>query len=337
MSFSLPDFFAAREGERRAFADKNGYAGKAIIPLYEDMASRRFYRMGGAVLMDSLPDDHPHATIGHRLTDFVRLSQALRGGGVHVPEIYAADEANGFLLMEDLGDTPITEDNLDKAVDVLIRLRDRVPAKDLNLPDYFASHIHARHDRVVHWYAPCVRERQNPAGLADEYRAVWQAIEQQLPPPLMGFVHADFARHNLRLVDNECGVLDFQGAQRGPLAYDLVNLLEDGRVTTPPDVKKHLYNKYIADLSADERASFDQWYAVLSAQFHLRLAGQFIKLAIRGGKPRYLDYVPLVQSYLRDELRHPLLQPLADWLTAQGITFDVPVVPDDARIRPDAV
>ncbi len=336
-SFSLPDYFAAREGVRRAFADRNGYADHGITPLYEDMASRRFYRVGNAVLMDSLPDDHAYATPGHRLSDFIRLATALRKKGIHAPEIYAADQANGLILMEDLGDTAIDGRYLDMAVDVLIRLREGFSVNECRLPDYFISHIHARHDRVVHWYAPCIRQSSNPDGWLEEYNEICLEIEKDLPRPLTGFLHADYARHNLRFIKNECGVLDFQGAHWGPLAYDLVNLLEDGRVETPPDIKQTLYHRYISDLPAGDRKAFDLWYALLSAQFHLRLSGQFIKLALHGGKPRYLDYLPLIQSYLQAELAHPLLKPLADWFAVRGIRFEGPVHPDRAFIRPDAL
>lgn len=337
MPFSLPDYFAAREGVRRVFANRNGCADNGITPLYEDMASRRFYRVGHAVLMDSLPDDHPHATPGHRLSDFIRLAISLRQKGVHAPEIYAADETNGLILMEDLGDAAIDERYLDKAVDVLIRLREGFSVNECRLPDYFSSHIHARHDRVIHWYAPCIRQSSNPDGWLEEYSELWRDIEKSVPNPLMGFLHADYARHNLRLIRDECAVLDFQGAHWGPLAYDLVNLLEDGRIVTPPDIKQGLYRRYVSGLPAGDREAFDLWYALLSTQFHLRLSGQFIKLALHGGKPRYLDYLPLIQSYLQAELKHPLLKPLAEWFEAQGIGFEGPVHPDRAFIRPDAL
>lgn len=337
---SLHEFFEQRDAARRAFADAHGHGDSVMELLYEDMASRRFYRLrkGDAtlILMDSLPDDHPQATPGHKLSDYITLARALRDAGIHAPVIEAADEAGGFILMEDLGDTPPGDRDLDAAIDVLTRMRARLDARALALPDYYHSHIHAAHRRVVDWYMPCARGVLNPPDWIDAYGEIWQAIERNLPAPPTGFVHADFHRGNLRLLDHDCGVLDFQGAQHGPLAYDLVNLLEDGRAVLPPDLKEQYKARYTQSLPPDMRAAFDLWYAVLSVQFHCRLAGQFIKLAIVGGKPRYLDYVPLVQSYLRTELRNPLFAPLADFFAARGITFEESLTPQATLIAPGA-
>lgn len=339
-SFSLSQFFAAREDARRDFADHHGFSGAVIAPLYEDMASRRFYRLNkngkSAVLMDSLPDDHPHATRGHKLHDYIRLARALREQDVHAPEIYAGDEKAGFILMEDLGDAEMDEAHFDKAVQVLTYLREGFIDNSVGLPDYFASHIHAGHRRVIDWYAPSVRGVRNNDDLLPGYLDAWAQIETQLPPPLLGFVHADFHRGNLRLINNSCGVLDFQGAQWGPLAYDLVNLLDDARAVTPEPHKTQLKAQYMDGLDAQTREAFEAWYVVLAAQFHCRVAGQFVKLALAGGKPRYLTYIPLVQAYLRAELQNPLLHPLKDWFAGQGIDFTKSVTPDMSLIRPDA-
>ncbi len=120
-----------------------------------------------------------------------------------------------------------------KEQQVLTYLREGFIDNSVDLPDYFASHIHAGHRRVIDWYAPSVCGTRNNDDILPGYLDVWAQIEAQLPPPLLGFVHADFHRGNLRLINNTCGVLDFQGAQWGPLAYDLVNLLDDARAVTP--------------------------------------------------------------------------------------------------------
>lgn len=340
MAFTLSTYFSAREGPRRLFAHEHGYRDFAIAPLYEDMASRHFYRLSrhghSAVLMDSLPDAHPQATPGHKIHDYLRLARALKEQGLHTPEIYAVDEESGFVLMEDLGDAPINDEQLPLAVNALIDLRKTFPDNTLALPDYFASHIHAGHRRVVDWYMPCVRLEQNPDGWVEEYLNIWRGIEKQLPPPLPGFVHADFHRGNLRHVNDACGILDFQGAQWGPVAYDLVNLLEDARIKTDTALKPKLKQSYTQSLAADQRTGFDQWYTVLSAQFHCRTIGQFIKLAVRGGKRQYLPYIPLVQDYLCEELSQPLLAPLQEWFLQHGVDFSGTVEPQPLFIRDDA-
>lgn len=53
---------------------------------------------------------------------------------------------------------------------------------------------------------------------------------------------------------------------------------------------------------------FNIWYAVLSAQFHLRVIGSFIKIRNVLANPNYMQYMPRVAGYLRDELKNPLLK-----------------------------
>ena len=50
-----------------------------------------------AVLMDDPPP-------GHSVGPFVRIARLLRDMGYSAPEILAVDEAQGFALLEDLGD-----------------------------------------------------------------------------------------------------------------------------------------------------------------------------------------------------------------------------------------
>lgn len=335
-SFSLPEYFAAREGDRRAFADANGLSGAQIVPLYEDMASRRFYRVGHAVLMDSLPDDHPHATLGHKLSDYIDIASSLRAKGVHAPEIYAADEENGFLLLEDLGDAPVSDARLEGAVDLLIRLREAYKTNELGRPHYFESHIHRARVRAIDWYMPCAMKKPNDPAWRGEYVALWDGILDRLPLPLEGFVHVDYHRGNLRaLANGDVGVLDFQDAKWGPLAYDLVNLLEDGRIRIAPERKAELKARYMAGLDGAQRDNFDVWYVVLAGLFHSRVIGQYIKLVL-AGKPRYRDYVPLSQAYMREDLSHPLLAPLKQWFEARGVNFTEEVVLSGEWIGPEA-
>ena len=69
-------------------------------PLAQDASFRRYLRLTGgprpAVLMDAPPPED--------VRPFVRIARHLAGIGVSVPEIFAADEAAGLLLEEDLGD-----------------------------------------------------------------------------------------------------------------------------------------------------------------------------------------------------------------------------------------
>lgn len=351
-SFNAKGWFNARAPLRDAFLQQHGLDQASLSIIGSDMASRRYFRAqkndGTTILlMESVPDSSPYATLGHRLSDFIRLSAYLRGIGISTPEVFAANEADGYLLLEDFGDVSFKaaleqgmtgrEALYESATDILIWLRKNAKADDVVLPDYYKSHVHTGRRRLIDWYVPAARGQINPDGLVEDYLDVWDGIEKSLPPAPEGFLHVDFHFENLMYPK---GVLDFQGAMKGPIPYDLANLLEDARMDVPTDLRDRMIDRYCDGMTADEKKNFQDWYRVLATQFHCRVMGQFIRLAVVGGKPRYLDMIPRVAGYIREGLKDPVLKPLADWFTAQKIDFakvggfDANVI--QPNIRPDA-
>ena len=350
------DELDSRVEQRTAFLNKAGWADVELMPVGEDCAFRRYFRLrrGGesVILMEAVPDASSFATPGHALRDFVRISAYLRKAGLHTPEIYEADEITGYLLLEDFGDVSFqkaldTGENpvqlYTLATDILRKLQQE--AGDIVLPDYYQSHVHAGRRRIVDWYVPVWRKVKNPDGLVQDYLAVWDCIERTLPPCPQGFLHIDYHVENLmwrpqreRLA--QCGVLDFQGAMYGPLPYDLANLLEDARRDVKPGLRTAMIARYTTGMNGDDCAVFKSWYRVMATQFHCRVAGQFIRLAVHDGKARYLQHLPRVIAYLRQGLEDPLLLPLRQWFTDQGVDFlsvpQIDIVHVKTLIRDDA-
>jgi N-acetylmuramate 1-kinase len=354
---SLHEWFDSRAGLRQMFLAQCKWPAGALEPVGEDCAFRRYFRLRNrersVILMESVPTGAVMATPGHNLVDFIRIAAWLRGHGLNAPEIYEADEKNGYILMEDFGDLSFKkamEQGADRAglyrlgTDVLIDLHG-IDAAGLALPSYYQSHVHAGRRRVVDWYMPAVLRRKNPEGLAADYLAVWSAIEKNLPSCPQGFLHIDYHVENLmwlpdRKGPQRCGLLDFQGAMTGPVPYDLVNLLEDARMDIPGAIRRAMLERFCAALTPQDRAAFRSWYRVLATQFHCRVIGQFIRLALRDNKTRYLQNLPRLSAYIAQGLEYPLLAPLKEWFSAQGVDFKkVPAIDADrlrSLIRPDA-
>jgi aminoglycoside/choline kinase family phosphotransferase len=82
-----------------------------------------------------------------------------------------------------------------------------------------------------------------------------------------------------------------------------------------------MLNRFCHGMAVTEGQIFLDWYRVLATQFHCRVIGQFIRLAVRDGKDRYLQHIPRVAGYIREGLRNPVLKPMADWCRAQGLDF----------------
>lgn len=354
---TLTEFFAARGPSRAAFIAAHVTGAAAPVAMGEDWGTRRYFRVqaGGTsfILMDSVPDHLPFAAPGHRVADFIRIAAALREAGLHAPAVIAADETEGYVLLEDMGDTSFyaaIEQGGDEsalyalATDVLGALG-ALSKNTLSLPRYRDTHVHKGRRRVVDWYAPLVRGTQNPDGMAEEYLNVWDTIERALPPATEGFVHGDYHVQNLMWLPGEkglarCGILDFQGAMWGPASYDMANLIGDIRRDVPSAIAAAALAQRTAGMNDGERQSFNAWLAVLMMQFHCRVAGQVIRLAAVSGKPAHLRHMPRIQRYIRDGLKNPALSPLAAWFAREKIAFDTPPAFDAAAIknfiRPDA-
>lgn len=339
--------------QRAEFLRQSGWGGAYEVPVGEDWSQRKIFRVERngktAIVMHAVPDDDPRATPGHHLRDYVTISQYLRSMQLSTPEVYAADLRHGLLLVEDFGKdnfadllgTPahIDEDFYILSTRTLIHLYKRTASPVIELPAYEEGHVHQGRRRVVDWYMPAVLGRMNPDGLAEEFLEVMSGIEQGLPPVRRRFLHGDFHPGNLmwlpqRVGIEQVGLLDFQGAYMGPAPYDLVNLLDDARRTVPENLRQECLQRFIQELGSDEAQSFKSWYTVLAVQFHCRVIGQAIKLAIRDNKTRLMDLMPILQHHLVKDLSDPVLEPLKTWFQKQGINFNQKQMISLAKARP---
>ncbi len=335
-------YFVEQEPALKQFARKYAGQGVDVVPLAQDWASRRYFRVVGAplsyVLMQAVPDHIPTATMGHKLSTFIGVGRMLNARGIHAPNIIAMDEDNGFVLLEDFGDVTLgkaLEQGADeteiykKATDVLIKMRDAMNADDLyGFIKYKDSYIRKGRQRIVDWYIPATRFSKNPDDLVESYNAAWEEVASALSPPPIGFIHGDFHLQNLMLLKHgDVGVLDFQDAMVGPVTYDLGNLLENIRTDVPHDI----YDAMMARYAMDDVAR--AWFRVMATQFHCRILGQVLRLAILSGKHDLMQYMPRIQNYIKNALNDPVLKPLSQWFLGERVDLDAAVFDVD-RIKP---
>ncbi len=308
-----------------------------------------------SILIQSFPDDDPRAIPGHKIKDFVRISEYLNRLGLSAPKVLAHDQSLGLLLVEDFGSqdfaTLITQnkeverDMYRLATHALKHLYKKTEFIAIDLPDYFTSYIHKGHQRVVDWYMPAMLHKKNSDDVVKEYLNIWKQIERGLPQVKRRLLHGDYHPGNLmwlpeRQGEKQTGLLDFQQAMMGPAPYDLVNLLEDARRDVPIELREECLEIYCEGMSSEERENFFLWYPVLSTQFHFRVIGQAIRLAIRDKKTRLLSIIPILRRHIIKDLDNPQLKPLKDWFLVKGIDFSTPAPIDIKKtagfIRPDA-
>src|SRR5688572_1683202 len=85
-----------------AVAPRYGIDPASLRPASSDASFRRYLRAdrtgGGSVIVMDAPPTHED------VRPFVHVAGLIAGAGLHAPRILEADVANGFLLLDDLGD-----------------------------------------------------------------------------------------------------------------------------------------------------------------------------------------------------------------------------------------
>jgi hypothetical protein len=254
---------------------------------------------------------------------------------LRAPRVLGQDVAHGFLLLEDFGDRTFTralaagsdEASLYRsAVDLLIALH-RQDAGEKDFPPYDRALYATELALFTDWYLPAVLPAPLPASLVEEYRARWRSLLDGIADMPQTLVHRDYHVDNLMLLDDGAiGLIDFQDAVRGSITYDLVSLLKDARRDVDPAMAAALTARYLDAFPALDRDRFHAAAAIVSTQRLLKIIGIFTRLDRRDGKPVYLGHIPRLWRLVGEELRHPVLAPVKDWLDR--------AVPESARRIP---
>jgi len=349
---------AIRQQQMKDFLARSGWGAASIAPLPGDASTRRYARLSlngkTAMLMDQpqgaeapvAPADADAETrralgynavarlAGADCARFAAASAWLRGHGLAAPDIYAADCAAGFLVLEDLGDALFAEvladggneqELYEAAVKVLAKMHaGDAPARlsaDKPLFDYDLVALSAETDLLTEWFMPLALGRKATAEEVAEYRRLWGAALQGLAGRRV-FVHRDYHAQNLLWLPERQGVakvglIDFQDAVAGSSAYDLISLTEDARRDVSPALAEAATRQYLAAMTAQgtplDETGFRHEMAVMAAQRNAKIVGIFARLYSRDGKARYLAFLPRVWGYLERDLAHPALADLRAW------------------------
>ncbi len=226
-----------------------------------DASFRRYFRVdsaaGSRIIMDAPPDKE-------NCQPFVQVAQLMHAAGLHAPEVLAWDEAQGFMLLTDLGqqtmmqiiDKDHPQANLPlylQAVDALIAWQ-RSSKPDV-LPPYDEALLRRELELFPDWYIA----RHKGVAVDAPMRATLDQVFGQIVSTVLVqpsvFVHRDFMPRNLMAptlatacaalppegavspwdgpaakplpVGERLGVLDFQDAVYGPITYDIASLMRD--------------------------------------------------------------------------------------------------------------
>ena len=266
---------------------------------------------------------------------FVHVQALMQEAGLLVPQILAWDEAQGFMLLNDVGTQTLLQaadlenpaanlPQFQQAIDSLLKLQ--LASQPGVLPQYDAAMLRRELQLFPDWY---VAKHRGITLSEAQQQTLSQAFErivaQNLAAPSV-YVHRDYMPRNLmiplRADEPRLAVLDFQDAVYGPITYDIASLMRDAFLSWDEEVVLDITIRYWERARKAGLIDFEGWSDDFSAfwravewmglQRHLKVAGIFARLTLRDGKPRYLADAPRFIGYIRHTARrYNALAPLA--------------------------
>ena len=277
-----------------------------------DASFRRYFRVHvqheTLIAMDAPPPQED-------CTPFVHVAKLMLDAGLHVPKVIAQELTQGFLLLSDLGDdTYLSQLNADNALalygdatDALIKLQ-RASAPNV-LPPYDEALLNREMQLFPDWY---IAKHLGIALTANQnavLRASFDALNANILAQGQVYVHRDYHSRNLMVCQGKSehnpGVLDFQDAVYGAIAYDLVSLLKDAYIAWDEEQVIDWAVRYWQPAKKaglpvpHDFSEFYRDFEWMGAQRHIKVLGIFARLYHRDGKDGYLKDMPLVMAYLR--------------------------------------
>ena len=312
-----------------------------ITPASADASFRRYFRLRQAdgntrILMDAPPDKED-------CRPFIHVAGLLAKAGLAAPRVLDQDLKNGFLLLTDLGrvgyldalnaDLSLADTLMRPVLDVLIDWQ--LSTRASTLPPYDATLLRRELDLFPEWFVG----RHLGYVLSDEEKSMLDRtfkflINSALAQPKV-FVHRDFMPRNLMVVESAealtPGIIDFQDAVMGPIAYDVVSLLRDAFISWEEEQELDWVVRYWEKARAaglpvrEDFGDFWRDYELMGLQRHLKVLGIFCRLKYRDGKDKYSEDLPRFMNYARKTAgRYVALKPLLGLLDRlEGKTGEV--------------
>jgi aminoglycoside/choline kinase family phosphotransferase len=266
---------------------------------------------GSRIIMDAPPDKE-------NCEPFVKVAALMAEAGLNVPQVLDWDQANGFMLLQDLGtrtmieavepSVPQANQGLYlRAVDALVAWQ--AASRPGVLPAYDEALLRRELELFPQWYLGQHRGVAVEGSVRETLDRTFALIVQRNLASPQVYVHRDFMPRNLMMPadpqEPRLGVLDFQDAVYGPITYDIASLMRDAFLSWDEEFVLDITVRYWqkaqqAGLPVD--SDFGEFYQAvewMGLQRHLKVAGIFARLTLRDGKPRYLADTPRFLAYIR--------------------------------------
>jgi len=261
-------------------------------------SGRKYYRMESAghslILQQSYEGDPDFER-------FVRYGKLFNNLKLPTPEIYAVDEKEKRVVMQDLGSTRLYDAEQPMlyypAVLEKLIVWQEASERAFALDDELANRIFD--ENYYLWETSYFAENylqahlgytEIPADLSEFFKNLAEKAAAQ-PRVLM---HRDFQSQNIMLADGKIAFIDFQGARNGSIYYDIASLLWDPYMMLPAETVKQLFGLWHGANPLLKNVSYEKaWedFLIASAQRLMQALGAFCFLSKKKGIKSFEQYI----------------------------------------------
>ncbi|HOJ52708.1 MAG TPA: phosphotransferase [Syntrophales bacterium] len=275
-----------------------------ISPLAHGGSGRQYFRLewGGKKVLLMLYD-----ATRRENTLYVPVGRFLAQIGVPVPHIFAEDEKEGIVILEDLGDRSLFSSQGRSRRELLKLYRKAVSALGIlhrYPPHSFPPHLTLMEGFDEHLYRWerdyfCEHLVRRYLGLRlspKEEEALEQELEMlafrllSLPSTL---IHRDFQSQNIMIYEGEPFFIDFQGMRKGNPLYDVASLVYDPYMAWGQEERLQVAEFYYEFMALP--FGWEEYLLYLreaAAQRLMQALGAYAYLGCVKGYRSFLAYVP---------------------------------------------
>ena len=295
---------------------------KSIEYLAGDASNRKYFKIlqkkvNNILMYDDLKEKS--------IENFILKTKQFNRLGIKVPKIFFSFSKQGILILENLGNLKynniLTHENEKRlykiAIDSLVHLhKTKIKIKS----KIYSKHLFFEESKLFFdWYLK-FKEKEFTSKQFKEFKdLLYEALDIPLLLPKV-YIHRDFHVDNLFFLPSKngiqkCGWIDYQDALFGPLAYDVVSILEDARREIGRELKEELLHYYLDRVEFEDKNLFKLAFSIIAVQRHLKVLGIFARLHIRDDKSEYLEHIPNIISMLKTNLEVKSLKGMKDLIS----------------------
>jgi N-acetylmuramate 1-kinase len=280
-------------------------------------SDRRFYRLRASgrsciAMISAPPGDEQRA--------WMDIHRFLNSCTINVPELYAVDNNQHMVLVQDAGDVSmyhalhaatdrqsvlkLYKQALFFLAEMQVRATPRMQScACLSTRRFNYAAFRYETDYFVRSFLQEYCGMDKPSGLDEEFHHLAEILAAE---PVV-FMHRDFQSQNLHMVDGRILVIDFQTATAGPPHYDLVSLLKDAYFVLNTHERELLLQDYFdarckLGSPIKNQSAFIHTFHMCGLQRNMQALAAFAFLGTHKKKTHFFAHIPTALNYLAEAL-----------------------------------